>query len=318
MALQKECVIVPTYKRNHYLWACLRRIRVQDQKIPIFVFSDRDEDNGELRDVCRTFEACLEVSPIHEYWGNSYCVMEALRWAYWMGWDLVNVCEDDFMQAEDCLSWHREVHDLWDDIFCSCGWVFNRQAPIENHRMFAPWFYAPNYAIRREKLAQVVRHANPLYYNNMRDYVLKTFPDSLLHAKGMQENTGFWEQDAVFQYCIEQDRSQVAWNGIAKGAHLGASGYNRPQGPKFEGNLQERVAQVEGLLEDPWWRAELFTREVVEREIGHVLKKREFHYRLKVAGGWESEFKSELTANRLPARINSVNLSVGDVIQLAE
>lgn len=319
-----ECVIVPTYKRNHFLWACLRRIRVQDQDVPIIVFSDRGEDNEELRHVCKTFEADLKIMPIHDYYGNSFCVMEALRWAYeeemWGGrWlNLIHVCEDDFMQTQDCLAWHRKVNDLFSDLFCSCGWVFNRQAPISDDLAFAPWFYAPNYAITREKLAQVVKHANPLYYNDMAKYVLKVFPDSILHAKGMQENTQFWEQDALFQYCIEADKSQVAWNGIAKGSHVGASGYNRPTGPKFEGSLQERVAQVEGLIEDHYWRAELFTREVVEREIGHPLRKREFKYRVTVPGGWSSEFVSELSKDRLPKRINSVPLGADAVIELAE
>lgn len=314
----KEAVLVPTFRRNHFLWACLRRIRVQDQRIPIIVFSDRGEDTEELRHVCGTFGAGLEITPVHNYYGNSYSVMEALRWAYRMHIDTVFVNEDDFMQGEDCLNWHRRALDLPGNFFCSCGWVFNQHAPISDDLMFAPWFYAPNYAIRRGKLGQLIRHANPLYYANMRDYVLKAFPDSLLHAKGTQENTQFFEQDAIFQYCIEQDKSQVVWNGIAKGCHVGAQGYNRMAGPVFEGALQERVAQVEELISDPWWRAELFTRPVVEREIGYVLEKRQLRYRVTLPGGWSSELTSELTLNRLPKRLNSVNLPAESVVVLAE
>lgn len=312
-----EIVVVPTYRRNEYLWCCLRRIRCQDADIEIVVFSDRDQDTGELRDACRTFDAGLRVLPVHDYYGNSYCVMEALRFVYenYVA-DLIHVCEDDFMQGEDCLAWHRRIHQMPVDIFCSCGWVFNRQAPIADSLLFAPWYYAPNASIKREKLAQVVRHANPLYYNAMREYVLRTFPDSLLHSKGAQENTGFWEQDAVFQYCIEADGSQVAWNGIAKGCHVGASGYNRPSGPKFFGTLEERIAQVEDLIEDHHWRAELFSREVVEREIGHALARRAFRYEVTLPGGWRSEFTSELTQRRLPKRLNSVDLPEGARISL--
>jgi hypothetical protein len=318
MYLVKEAVCIPTWKRNEFLYCCLKRIREQDKKIPIVVFSDRGDDNTELRHVCGEFWAGIEIVPRHNYYGNSYAVMEMLRWAYGQQIGLIHVSEDDFMQAPDCLSWHRNVHDMFSQIFCACGWVFNRQAPIEDDLAFAPWFYAPNYSIKREKLGLIVKHANPLYYNDMRDYVLKTFPDSLLHAKGNQELTGFWEQDAVFQYCIEEQKAQVAWNAIAKGAHMGCSGYNRPAGPKFDGTLEHRIAQVEELIADPWWRAELFTREVVEREIGHVLQKREFKYRVKVPGGWQSEFKSELTISRLPRRINSVSLPPETVIALVE
>ena len=313
-----EMVIIPTYRRNHYLHCCLQRIREQDRIVPIMVFSDRGEDNAELRDVCKAHFASLKIVPIHDYYGNSYCTMEALRWAYENRVEIVHVSEDDFMQKRDCLAWHRRMHRDFDDIFCACGWVFNRQAPISDDVMFAPWFYAPNYSIRRAKLAQVVQHANPLYYNDLRGYVLKTFPNSILHSRGLQEQTGFYEQDAVFQYCIEQDKSQVAWNGIAKGAHCGASGYNRASGPQFEGSFADRVRQVEELLLDEYWRAELFGREVVEREIGRELVRRQFRYRIEVPGGWESEFVSELKKERLPARINSVNLPPETVIHLAE
>ena len=313
-----EFVIIPTYRREAYLHCALKRIREQDRRIPIMVFSDRGEDNEELRSVCNAHVASLKVMPIHDYWGNSYCVMEAFRWAYDNHIELVHFSEDDFMQKPDCLAWHRKVHTDFDDIFCSCGWVFNRQAPISDDLMFAPWYYSPNSSVRREKLAQIVKHANPLYYNGMREYILKEFPDSILHSKGLQEGTNFFEQDSVFQYCIEADRSQVAWNGIAKGTHCGSSGYNRPSGPKFEGTLEERIQQVEELLLDEYWRAELFGREVVEREIGRALAKREFRYRIQVPGGWESEFVSELKRARLPSRINSVNLPPQTVITLAE
>jgi hypothetical protein len=316
--LHKEVVCIPTYQRNHFLHCALKRIRIQDSKIPVVVFSDRGDDNHELHQVCDKFWAGIEIIPKHNYYGNSYAVMEMLRWAYGQQIGLVHVSEDDFMQAPDCLNWHREMHELFTNIFASCGWVFNRQAPIEDDLAFAPWFYAPNYSIKRDRLAHVVQHANPLYYNGMREYVLAAFPDSLLHAKGAQENTGFYEQDAVFQYCIEETKSQVAWNGIAKGAHCGASGYNRPAGPKFEGTLAERVAQVEELIADPWWRAELFTREVVEREIGHVLERRMFKYRATLPDGWATNFTSELTMKRLPSRINSVSLPQGAVLALVE
>lgn len=318
MHLYKEACLVPTFRRSHYLYCCLKRIRAQDEKIPIIVFSDRGEDNEELRHVCEQFLAGLEITPRHDYYGNSFSVMEMLRWAYGQRIGLVHIVENDFMMAPDCLAWHRKMHEMFgESIFAACGWIFNRQAPISDDIMFAPWYYAPNASLKREKLAEVVKHANPLYYNGMRQYVLSTFPDSLLHAKGAYEGTNFYEQDSLFQYCIEQSRGQVAWNGIAKGAHVGAGeGYNCPKGPVFEGTLDERIAQVEELIADPWWRAELFTRPVVEREIGRHLEKREFKYRVTLPGGWQSELKSELKLSRLPRRMNSVNLPIDAQISL--
>ena len=70
------------------------------------------------------------------------------------------------------------------------------------------------------------------------------------------------------------------------------------------------IEDVEDLIADHYWRAELFTREVVEREIGHKLEKRNFKYRVTLPGGWTSDFTSELKKSRLPQRVNSVNLPI--------
>jgi hypothetical protein len=304
----REVVIVPTYQRNHYLHCCLRRIREQDSAIDIAVFSDRGETNHELRTICRDFDAKLKITPAHNLYGNSYCVLEALRWAGGQPYDLIHVNEDDAMQHPDCLAWHREQHGLFDDIFASCGWVFNRCAPIEPDLMFAGWYYSPNACFRRDKLRIVTQHANPSYYHSMREYVLKVFADSPLHKKGSQQDTNYYEQDAVIQFCINRDGSQVAWCGIAKVDHVGAFGYNRTGGPKFIGTLQERVAQVEELIGDPYYRMELFGRDVVEREVGYVLPKKEYRYQISIPGGWTSELVTEIPLRRLPKKINSVIL----------
>ena len=304
----KECLILPTYQRNHFLWCALRSIREQDKKLKIFIFSDRGEDNEELLVVAKEFYAHLKITPRHNFYGNSYCVLQGLLWAYEHGYDLVHYSEDDVIHHADCLSWHREVHDRFDDVFCSCGWVFNLHAPITNDLMFAPWYYAPNSCFSREKLGLVVKHANPLYFCDMQKYVLETFPKSILHDKGKQRTTKFFEEDALIQYVMEQDKSQVAWRASALVDHIAPVGYNKPDGPKFEGTLEERIAQVESLIADHYWRADLFSRKIVEREIGHVLPRRNLRYLVKLPGGWSTEYSSELPKHQLPRKIHSVVL----------
>jgi hypothetical protein len=311
----KEVCIVPTYRRNAHLSCALRRIREQDAFLPIFVFSDRGEDNRELREVCYQFDAELRILPVHDFYGNSYCVMEALRWACSMNFELVFVNEDDTMQHPDCLDWHRRQHVLFEDIFCSCGWVFNLHAPISDDVMFAPWFYAPNYAIKQDKLGVVVKHANPRYYCAMREYVLKTFPDSILHNHGRVANTNFFEQDAIFQFCLMQDGSQVAWNAAAKCDHIGAHGYNKPTGPQLVGPLAQCVAELEAFIADPYARMEVFGRAVVEREIGSTLPKRERRFRITLSGGWSTEVLSELATISPGSKIHSHKLPADAVIE---
>jgi hypothetical protein len=80
--------------------------------------------------------------------------------------------------------------------------------------------------------------------------------------------------------------------------------------------LMKRVQLVEELAADHYWRASIFGKAIVEREIGHALEKRQFRYRVKIPGGWQSEFTSELTLKRLGRRINSVNLPPGAEISV--
>lgn len=314
MGNSKEVVLVPTFRRNEYLWCALESIRAQDRKIKIMCFSDRGEDNPELRSVCRQWNAGLRITPMHKYWGNSYAVLEALRWSVECGFDLTIYSEDDVIHHPGCLDWHREMHSNFEDIFAACGWVFNTHAPINDSNYFVPWLYSPNYSIRREKLRQVTAHANPLYYNGMRDYVMKHFANSPL-LKNCGESTNFYEQDAVVQFCIERDKAQVAWCRTAKVDHIGAFGYNRTTGPEFVGTLEDRIRQVKELHADHYWRAELFGRDRVEREIGHVLPPRVNKFRVTMPGGWSTTVQTELSLQRLGNRLNSAPIEEGTIFE---
>jgi hypothetical protein len=70
--------------------------------------------------------------------------------------------------------------------------------------------------------------------------------------------------------------------------------------------FEARVKLVEALASDHYWRAQTFGRSIVEREVGHELAKREFHYQIHLPGGWEAELKTELSRAFLPKRILSV------------
>jgi hypothetical protein len=278
------------------------------------VVSDRGESNPELFSICAHFKTRLLTVPNHTRHGNSFATMMAYKWAYDEGYDFVVMTEDDVAHHGDCLAWHREMHEDIPNLFCSCGWVFNLHAPIDKDFYLAPWFYAPNSAWKRDKLALLVRHAVPEYWDNMRQYVLETFPTSILHNRGAQSMTNFFEADGLAQYVLMEDKSQVAWRGTALVDHVGISGYNRPNGPVFEGTLDERITKVESLIADAHTRASIFGRAIVEREIGHVLPKREWLYSVTLPGGWSSEFVSESKLDLLPKRINSVPMPADAVI----
>jgi hypothetical protein len=313
----RECVVIPTtVDRSHYLHCALRRIREQDPKIEIAVFLDRCDGGGaDTYQIAGKFHASLYYVGRHTLYGNSLAALTALQWALVTeDFDLIHYCESDTMMHPDCLAWHREIHADMPNIFAACGWVCNLHAPIEPDLALVPWYYAPNASFKRDKLALIVKHAIPEYFQDMRGYVLKTFPNSILHNRGAQTNTQFFEQDGLIQYVLMEDKSQVAWRGTALVDHVGVSGYNRPSGLVFEGTLDERVTKVESLIADAHWRAELFGRAIVEREIGHKLRKREYVYSIRLPGGWTSELVSELKLEQLPRRLNSVPMPRDAVI----
>jgi hypothetical protein len=305
----REVIVIPTYRRTELLYGTLARLRQQDTVTPIYVFSDHGETSVDLERTCDEFSAFLILQAKHDYHGNSFNAGQALRFAYESGFELTHYVEDDAFAKPDLLAWTRKQHDDWNDIFCSCGWVFNHHMTIEDQIYFVPWLYIPQFSIRRNKLKLIVEHLNPFYYRDMWNYIKTHFVDNPLNA--MFPNVVHYEIDGLMQRIIMIDRSQAVWNGIGKVEHMGFAGYNRGgyslyeelfDSPKFI----ERVKKIETFAADPYWRMSIFGRELVEREVGYALPKRTFEYRITLPGGWESTFWSELGLRALPKRLNSV------------
>jgi len=315
----REVIIVCTYKRNELLHGCLRRLRGQDGDVPIIVFSDRGEVSKDLIDTCEKFEARLIVQPRHNFHGNSYSAGEALRFAWNCDYGMVHYVEDDVFVKPDFLRWAWGVHSDFDDIFCSCGWVFNHFMPIVDETYFAPWIYIPQFSITWERLGLVLPHLNPLYYGDMWKYIGDNFTDNPINAMHPQAINHF-EIDGLLQRILMQNKMQVAWNSIAKVEHLGFGGYNRggyeTYESLFEGlsTFEERVARIEEFAADPWWRLQYFDRKIVEREVGREVGQRIFRYKV-TQGEWESEFVSDLLPHQLPKIINSVHRTPETVVE---
>jgi hypothetical protein len=308
----KELIVIPTYKRPEMLFYCLSLLRNFAPEIPVAVFPDRGTLNDkETLEVLDAFDPDLVqgmLVPEHDYYGNTYNVMEALRWAYCTRAELIYYIEDDVMIHEDFFAWHREMHEEFgDDIFAAMGWVFNHYAPITVDPMFQPWYYAIGTSFKREKLAHIVEHATPRYYEAMPEYVQKTFKNSILNSP---INITHYEQDGLIQRVIDVDKSQTVCSGIARCSHLGVFGYNRgwEKRDDFFGDaktFEARLAKISQLIGDPYWRASLFGRAIVEREIGKILPPRLHKYLLKL-GAFECDYESELAVDQLPKRLRSV------------
>lgn len=306
----REVVLIPTYKRPEMLFYCISLIRAFEPEIPIVVFPDRGSfEDEDLKNVIASFDSRViaQFVPEHDYYGNTFNVMEAFRWAYNGQFQRIYYIEDDVMIHPDFFEWHRTVHDDWDDIFATMGWVFNHHAPITEDLMFQPWYYSIGTCFTREKLGLIAKHASPRYYDDMPNYVDKAFKGSILNAPF---NISHFEQDGLIQRVLDLDKSQTVACGIAKCTHLGVYGYNRGWEKRDDffadaEDFEERLARISKLIGDPYWRADLFGRPIVEREIGKILPPRFNKYLLRV-GPYECKYESELGIDELPKRLRSV------------
>jgi hypothetical protein len=314
MITSKDVVVVPTYKRPEFLACCLSRIRAAEPLIDIFVFPDR----GTLFDTEQSWVMSNPGMgkpvypcwvPKHDYYGNTFNAMEALRFAWNMGnYNHIFYIEDDVMVHPDFFDWHREQLEEVPELFCSMGWVFNRHAPIDDAVMYQPWYYAIGTCFPWARLSRVIEHATPEYYADMQGYIERTFRSSHLNSPyGIQH----FEQDGLIQRVLDQQKMSTASCGVAKCDHIGTVGYNRGWNTSdefFAGcrSLHQRIERVEELIADPYWRASVFGRDIVEREVGRTLPPRTYRYKIEAPGGFTSEFSSELDLKRLPKRINSV------------
>jgi len=310
--MTKEVCIVPTFGRNELLFCCLKRIRAVEPNMEIHVFPDRGTFYAPLvQQITKQFEATVHLVPNNSWYGNTANTMNAYLWAFNAGYDRVFYVESDVIVHNDFFSWHRDIQEDCPDIFCSMAWIFNRVAPITNDVLFQPWFYSIGVCFSREKLALVAKHATPKYYEDMPGYIEKRFKASSLNIPSAIAHV---EQDGLIQRILDEDRSQSVSPGIAKCSHIGftrsyGSGDTVGDYNYFLGGehltFEQRVANVESFIADPYARASIFGRALVEREIGHELPPRLRKYLLRV-GPYECEYESELKPEQFPKRLRSV------------
>jgi len=308
----KEIVLIPTFRRDPLLYVCLKRLR-EVYNGEVLICSDKGHYTDDLVQICFKWNAQLSVLGKHDGHGNTRNAGEALKFAYDAGYERIHYLEDDCLVNERWYRWTYDTHASPRDIFCSAGWVGNRDGGFVDFTYFLPWIYIPQFTIKRDKLALIARHLHPEYYGDMRGYIQRTFPNSPLKNYS-QTAINHYEIDGLIQHIIMEDQGcQVAWNLMPTVMHGGFGGYNRGGYEYFDDffrdcdTFEEKVAKVEKLADDPYWRAQLFGRRLVECETG-PLPKRGFKYRITLPGGWESYLETELEQSTLPPILNSVRI----------
>lgn len=242
----RECVVIPTYKRDALLYVCLERIRAAEPNIEIHVFPDKGTTAWW---VYPEFGAFLHEVPEHEYHGNSYNMIEAIKWTHEHGYDKAFIIEDDCMVDPTFFAWARKALDQpkpWmGKPFAACGWIYSPDAPNEDGPdVLCNWYLSVCCCLPSESLALIAKHATPEYYANMQRYCDQTFPRD--YNKGSQH----FEQDGLILRVANDAGLRMAWPRRARGKHIGWHGYHMPHGKQPQGELMEQVAVVHLALEN--------------------------------------------------------------------
>jgi hypothetical protein len=241
----KEVVIVPTYDRSEFLYCCLEAIRAVESTIPIHVFPDRGTDESA---VTSQFPGVTEHKTLqHSYHGNSFNMLEALKWAYQQNerWDRVYVIEDDAIINGTFFSWSRQALVMWPDSFAACAWQYSPDALVsDGPDLRIPWYLSVCTALPRSSIFSVVQHARIDYYGDMKGYLDRTYPAS--HRRGSMH----YEQDGLILRVMESESKRAVWPRRPRATHCGFRGYHMST-EKATGSLEERIAIIKLALKNP-------------------------------------------------------------------
>ena len=242
--MTKRCVIVPTFDRSELLFVCLEHIRAADPSIEIHVFPDRGTSE---REVCSAFDAIHHLTIQHSYHGNSFVMLEALRWAFAHTYSTIYIVEDDAFVSPDFFSWCDAALAHPSRPFAACAWRYSPDAlpPADGPDISIPWYLSVAAALPRTSLPQIVQHARPEYYSDMRGYLDTFYPQS------SRRYSGHFEQDGLVLRVAESQSRSCVWPRRPRATHAGWWGYHMPSGARPSGSLADRVAIVRLLAANP-------------------------------------------------------------------
>lgn len=247
-----DIILVTTYNRPDYLRLCLdylsRATGVESKEIRICIDRGRSLIR-EFYEVINDFRPRLNIStivrPEHNYHGNSFNTLEAYKEAYASDAEFVYLIEDDVVVQPDFFMWHESVQNLG-DYFCTVAYRCSRNSEARTditdptaYFTTARDFASVGVCWRRTRLAPVIEHAWPEYYQDLKGYLGAKFPNNRFADC-------FTEQDGLIMRVMGETNGIVAWPYIPRCHHIGFSGYNRPRGPRLTyQELRETVHKVE-------------------------------------------------------------------------
>jgi hypothetical protein len=240
----KEVCFVPTHDREEFLFVCLERIREIEPNMEVHCYPDRGTDVSEI---CDKFNVIHHLTLNHAYHGNSFNMLEAWKDLYQSNsrYDRFFVVEDDAVIDPTFFSWCREALDRYPDSFAAAGWQYSPDALIsDGPDLRIPWFLSVCACLPRSSVFSVVQHARLEYYQNMKSYLDRAYPNS--NRRGSQH----FEQDGLILRVMESESKRCVWPRRPRATHCGFRGYHMSK-ERPTGSLEERVAVVKLALKNP-------------------------------------------------------------------
>jgi DNA-directed RNA polymerase subunit RPC12/RpoP len=198
-------------------------------------------------EVCSRYNAIHHFTIATTYHGNSFNVLEALKWAHLQNVSLAHIVEDDAIVTPDFFQWSRAALESRPTLFAACGWRYSPDAlpPADGPDIIIPWYLSVCASLPRRSLVAILQHAKPEYYADMKGYLDAAYPGS--HRKGSMH----YEQDGLCLRVCESMSQSCAWPRRPRATHVGWKGYHQPQGKEIPGTLDERIAVVRLLIKNP-------------------------------------------------------------------
>lgn len=238
----KELCIVPSFERPDFLAICLEGIRGVYPDSDIHVFPDRGTSH---LDICAEFKATQHLTIQHTYHGNSFNMLEALKWASTQSCGLLFVIEDDAIVDKTFFEWCRAALRMHPEAFAACGWRYSPQAIIQDGPdLMMPWYLSVCAAIPSKSLPGIIHHARPEYYSNMQEYLDRFYPTSPRRG-GMH-----YEQDGLVLRVCESQGKRCVWPRRPRATHIGFTGYHAVGSP-LTGSVEERRKIIRLCLDNP-------------------------------------------------------------------
>ncbi len=243
-----DIALIPCATRPEMLHHCLERIKLCKDRPKVLFHVDFKHDKDIFTVIeSYPFEKEVIVNSRHAWNKLPVNILRGYREAVNRTDDLVYMIEDDVMISTDFFNWHKKVHEVEKEIFCSIGSRNNNhdrsldleQDPSKYYKSHLT-YQSLGVCFQKEILIDyVLPHANDSYYSNNQKYCPENYPASQL---GNQ----WCEQAGLIRRIQEYNRFPIVYPFLPRAYHAGFYGKNRRG--RITGHIRKKIVKVGNII----------------------------------------------------------------------